>query len=82
MADFLLSFVNGNWLIGSLGVVVLAVVAMLKGRIDGAAKERERQWKDQLKSIKAAKEIEDEVGSLDDVELGKRYDRWMRREGK
>ena len=63
-----------------LGFAVIGILGSywLGGR-DGVARRKQRETLKRLKDMKKAREIEDEVASLDDDALRKRANKWVRR---
>ena len=78
MTAWLLSLIDVKWLLGGLGALVFGLIAMFKGRADGAAKEKAKQANDRLKAVNKAKEVEHEVDSLGHADVDQRLRRWLR----
>ena len=57
----LLSLLNSPTILAILGGISLAIGALLKGRIDGAAKERAKRTEERLKARDIADDIDDAV---------------------
>lgn len=58
-------------------VVVAALAAYLKGRWDKGKKVAQEKAQQRLDAIEDKKEIDDEVRSLPDDDLDRRFDRWL-----
>lgn len=76
--DLLFSLIDVKWLLGGLGALVFGLIAMFKGRADGAAKEREKQLRKDAKARDMADEIEDAVAGRTAEQNRKRLSRWAR----
>lgn len=61
MIAALLSLLNSPTILAILGGIVIAIVALFKGRIDGAAKERAKRTEERLKARDIADDIDDAV---------------------
>lgn len=59
-------------------VFVAIVAAWFRGRASKAQELKAKQTQARLDAMRAAREVEDEVDSLDDDELRKRATRWVR----
>ena len=57
----LLSLLNSPTILAILGGIILAIGALFKGRIDGAAKERAKRTEERLKARTIADDIDDAV---------------------
>lgn len=78
MTAWLLSLIDVKWLLGGLGAVVFGLIAMFKGRADGAAKERAKQLQRDAKARDVADEIDDAVAGRTAAENRKRLSRWAK----
>lgn len=76
MTAWLLSLIDVKWLLGGLGALVFGLIAMFKGRADGAAKEREKQLTRDAKARDTADEIDDAVAGRTAAENRKRLSKW------
>ena len=61
MIAALLSLLNSPTILAILGGIVIAIGALFKGRIDGAAKERAKRTEERLKARTIADDIDDAV---------------------
>lgn len=61
MIAALLSLLNSPTILAILGGIVIAIGALFKGRIDGAAKERAKRTEERLKARDIADDIDDAV---------------------
>lgn len=61
------------------GVVMAIAAAFLRGKSEGRHQAEYDAQSERLDSIKAAKEVEDEVESLDDAGLSERASKWVRK---
>lgn len=64
----------GGYVVAVLGVLGILAAAYSKGKSD----QKVNQKVDDLKSIKAAKEIEDEVDNLGSNDIDAEYVKWLR----
>lgn len=67
-----------GWLIGAGAVIAVLWLAYSKGRQDAARREQNKRTQDTLRKMRTAKEVEDEIDSLDDVGLADRAAKWVR----
>lgn len=78
MIDWILGSGIGGYLLAGLIGVVSVIIAMFKGRVDGAAKEREKRLKQDAKARDVADEIDDAVAGRTATENRKRLSRWAK----
>lgn len=72
----------GVWA-ASVGAMIGALIlAFLRIKAMGRAEERAAQEKEKAKAVKTAKEVSDEVHSMDRADVDDRLSRWMRDGGK
>lgn len=76
----LLSLLTGpNGILVGLGAVLLAIVgAFMKGRISGAAKERNKQAAAETKARDIANEVDNDLGTLTADQKRKELGTWDR----
>lgn len=76
----LLSLLTGpNGILVGLGAVLLAIVgAFMKGRISGAAKERQKQAAAETKARDISDEVENDIGTLTAEQRRKELSTWDR----
>ena len=76
----LLSLLTGpNGILVGLGAVLLAIVgAFMKGRISGAAKERQKQAAAETKARDIADEVDNDLGTLTADQKRKELGTWDR----
>jgi len=76
----LLSLLAGpNGILVGLGAVLLAIVgAFMKGRISGAAKERQKRTEDRLKARTIADDIDDAVAGRAPATNREELKRWSK----
>lgn len=76
MISWLISLIDVKWLLGGLAGVVAVVIAMFKGRADGAARERTKQLQRDAKAREVADDIDDAVAGRTAAENRKRLGKW------
>lgn len=76
MIDWLIGSSIGGYLLAALVGVVSVIIALFKGRVDGAAKERAKQLSRDAKARDTADEIDDAVAGRTAAENRKRLSKW------
>lgn len=66
-------------LIAGLGVAFTVFFALMKGRSEGRAQERQRQLEASIRNEQDRKALEDQHGRLGDDELNRLQDPWTRK---
>ncbi len=78
MIDWLIGSSIGGYLLAALVGVVSVIIALFKGRVDGAAKERAKQLSRDAKARDTADEIDDAVAGRTAAENKDRLSKWAR----
>lgn len=78
MTALLASLLSNSTVLAILGGVILAIGALFKGRIDGAAKERAKRTEDRLKARDIADDIDDAVAGREPAENRKDLKTWSK----
>lgn len=78
MIAALLSLLNSPTILAILGGIVIAIGALFKGRIDGAAKERAKQAAAETKARDVADAVDNELGTLTPAQKRQELERWGR----
>lgn len=78
MIAALLSLLNSPTILAILGGIVIAIGALFKGRIDGAAKERQKQAAAETKARDIADEVDNDLGTLTADQKRKELGTWDR----
>ena len=74
----LLSLLNSPTILAILGGIILAIGALFKGRIDGAAKERAKRTEERLKARDIADDIDDAVSGRAPATNREELKRWSK----
>lgn len=61
------------------GALIGVIVAYFRGHTAGKTAAKSETQAGELKAIQTAKGIENEVDGLNDADLDKRYDKWLRK---
>ena len=72
------SLISNPTLIAIFGGFILAIVALFKGRIDGAAKERQKRTEERLKARDIADDIDDAVAGRAPAANREELKRWSK----
>lgn len=78
MIAALLSLLNSPTILAILGGIVIAIGALFKGRIDGAAKERAKRTEERLKARTIADDIDDAVAGRAPATNREELKRWSK----
>ena len=72
------SLISNPTLIAIFGGIILAIGALFKGRIDGAAKERQKQAAAETKARDISDEVDNDLGTLTADQKRKELGTWDR----
>lgn len=65
-------------LLGTGGLLALIFGAFLKGRLSGAARERDRQAADRIEAITDANEVQNDIGAMPPADQRDKLKEWSR----
>jgi hypothetical protein len=60
------------------GAIALLVVVFLWGYAEGRSSAKNKELKTQVEQIQQKRSLENEIATIDDVDLDERLSRWMR----
>lgn len=78
MSALLLGLLQSPTLLAILGGIVATVAALMRGRVQGAKREREKIAAEELKARDDFTEIQSDVGVLRDAEAREELAKWGR----
>jgi len=79
MTALLLSFLSSPTMLAIGGGLVAVIVAFMKGRTSGAARERQKQAGERLKARAEADRIDDEPSRMEADDLREELAKWSKR---
>lgn len=69
----------GNPLVAAAGAALIAfLVGIMKGRVTGAQRERDKQARERLEARTEADKIDDAIAGMSDAEVIERQSKWSR----
>lgn len=78
MTALLLSFLSSPTMLAIGGGLVAVIVAFMKGRTSGAARERQKQAGERQKAREVADRIDSEIGALPPDDAREALKKWSR----